>query len=183
MSTSFGESKSPPKGWTVFNGVLTPDTTLAGYWARGREVRGICQTRDCRRSCHLDLERYVEKGLGRLALKDLLPLYRCQRLGGCAMQFKEDHGAVLSIGMLRRHPGVAVRFTCGKCRKTVIVPTEAAIGKLAAEGAGGPDTPVTELGRFAKAPCACGATSWTVEILWHDPDRVPAWLKRALDKA
>ena len=73
MSTIFGDSKSPPKGWTTFNGVLTPDTTLAGYWARGREVRGICQTRDCRRSCHVDLERYVEKGLGRLALKDLLP--------------------------------------------------------------------------------------------------------------
>jgi hypothetical protein len=98
------------------------------------------------------------------------------------MEFQEHHGSVLTLGMLRGRPGVAVRFACGKCRKEVIVPPAAAIAKLSTEGGRGEDTPIDELGGLAKAACTCGAMSWKVEILWHDPNKVPEWVRRALDR-
>ncbi|HEY8570912.1 hypothetical protein [Phenylobacterium sp.] len=179
MSFVFGPDRKPPAGWRVsHDGELVEDRSVAGYVARGREVKGLCQLRDCRRRCHLDLERLAERGLGALSIGELKPLYRCHRLDGCGLDFSEQYGAELTLGMLAGRDHVGVRVACGGCRKSTVVRPEQVIERLKLEGRGGSDTPVATLADLARQPCPkCQARRWTVAVLWLDPAQTPSWLR------
>jgi hypothetical protein len=180
MSSIFGRSRSPPAGWLVSHGgELTPDPTVAGYLARGREVKGVCRQRDCRRSCELDFERLARKGIGGAWVHELKPLYHCHRLGGCGLDFHETGGVELTLSMLAGRDYVGLRILCGKCGKATVIQPDDAIGRLAAEGTGGADTPVSKVGDLIRGACPkCEARRWVASVLWSDPEAAPTWVRK-----
>lgn len=181
MSSIFGRPRAPPAGWLVSHGgELIEDPTVGGYMARGREVKGICHQRDCRRRCELDLARYAQRGFGSARVNDLKPLYRCHRIGGCALDFHEVEGLELTLAMLSGRDYVGVRIACGTCRKASVARPEAVIQRLQAEGTGGADTRVGRLGGLIRGACTkCKARAWSATVLWNDPDAAPAWVRGA----
>lgn len=177
-------NKNPPPGWTVANGQLEPDRTVSGYLARGCEVRGRCHLRDCRRTCHLDFARMVQLGQGKLSVRDLLPTFKCVRLGGCALDFHEEGGMEPTLGSLQHRGHAAIRFGCLGCRRAVVVRPAQVLAKLTATGAKDPyDTPLSKVGGYVTRPCPhCKGRRWNVDVLWHDPEgKAPVW-RQDLDR-
>lgn len=179
MSDPFGPSARPPAGWLIAHGgEFSPDLTVAGYFARRREVRGLCRQRDCRRSCDIDCERLTHQGLGALRVHELKPLFKCGRLGGCALEFHEQYGIELSLSMLAKLEPVYLRITCAKCRKPRLARPAAVIARLIAEGTGGHDTPLEKLAGLIRGPCpACETKRWEVAAFWLDKNRLPSWAR------
>jgi len=174
MGVIFGRSKAPPPGWVVFNGQLEPDTSVAGYHARGREIRGVCHIRDCRRRCHVDFADLMSRGLQRLSAAEVKRLMVCSRLGGCAMEFRETGGAGVRLSDLTRREHVAVRIRCAGCGKASVAHAEAVIARLNREGLGGAGTLMSQLPGLIRGACpACSRKQWAAEVLWQDPDRLP----------
>lgn len=157
----------PPKGWTATSGTLEPDRTLAGYLARGQIVRGHCHTRDCKRSCHVDVEHLVKRGLGTLRMSKVTDLMRCHHLDSCSLYLiHEKRPEGLPLFMLTGSPHVQLRVSCEHCRFTRTAAVEAVIAKLQAEKRGGPDTRSNEVAGLIKGACKCGVTRWKVEVAW-----------------
>ncbi len=183
MSTIFGPSTRPPAGWVIAHGgVLSPDLTVAGYLARGREVRGNCYQRDCRRHCHLDFARLAQRGLGGVWVHELKPLFKCSRMDGCALEFHEQYGVELTLSMLAGRDYVHLRIACAKCRRAKLVKPAVVIARLVAEGTGGHDTPLEKLAGTIRGACpACHAKQWDVTAYWLTGANLPPWA-RALQK-
>jgi hypothetical protein len=119
MGDGFSD-RTPPRGWRVVSSTLVPDPTVTGYIGRGCEVKGVCHLRDCRRRCELDLPRLVQRGYGSVAVTDLIRLYRCNRVTGCALDFHEEHGAEITLSTLAGRDHVWIKLTCGKYRHHVL---------------------------------------------------------------
>jgi hypothetical protein len=150
-------------------GELSPDLTVAGYLARRREVRGVCRQRDCRRSCEIDCARLAQQGLGALRVHELKPLFKCARLGGCALEFHEQYGHELTLAVLARLERVHLRISCAKCRKPKLVRPAAVVARLIEEGTGGHDTPLEKLAGLIRGACpACQTKRWEVAAFWLD---------------
>jgi hypothetical protein len=181
---SIFNSHRPPPGWLVFNGVLTADASVAGYLARGREVRGQCYDRACRRWCVVELEKLAGLHVSRLRISDLKPLLRCNRLGGCAIDFHESGGTEIALSMLTNRPYVGVRIECQLCRRASVALAEAVIGKLKAAGTGDGATLVSKLSELIGGPCGkCQKKRWSVDVLWGDPNGKPHWQMASINSA
>jgi hypothetical protein len=156
-----------PKGWVVFNKTLQPDITVAGYALRREQVIGFCQEHQCKRTCSLDLERLVQIGLGRLALKDLQSTFRCARIGGCYLNWmvKRPEPGLTLLG-LSSYPMAAIRFRCEDCGDAKIVRPLRAAELLAAAGKADRFTPIQDLPQPAKSCAKCGKSRWAVEVAW-----------------
>ena len=177
--TSIGPPTRPPPGWVIAHGgELSPDLTVAGYFARRREVRGVCRQRDCRRSCDIDVARLTQQGLGALRVHELKPLFKCGRLGGCALEFHEKYGQELALSVLARLDAVYLRIACAKCRKPRLARPREVIARLVAEGTGGPDTQLEALAGAIRGACpSCQTKGWEVTAFWLDRNRLPAWAR------
>ena len=165
---------SPPPGWTIANGILTPDRSVRGYLARDQDVKGRCAQRDCRRTCHVDHARLHEQGLGALKIDQVKRLLRCARLDTCALEFHEDLTAEsLKLGDLTRRPAVSLRILCRGCGASRAVSPRAMIAKLTSTGKGDGATETRDIARLLTAPCkACGKVTWAVDVLWPDPKTI-----------
>ena len=165
------EYKPPPPGWRVFNGQLVADGAIGGYFARGQEVRGACDQRDCRRRFRIDFDSLIRKGYAPFPVAELKTLLQCRRPGGCAMQcYDSPQGSGLPLATLARHPGVQVRLRCTECGwEKSLAPAKVA-AHLKAAGTGDGDTLHVDLTAKLVRPCAkCGKSRWSCDVLWPEP--------------
>jgi hypothetical protein len=162
----------PPAGWLIASGILQADRTVRGYYTRHQAVAGRCHARDCRRTCHIDIDRLHADGLGSLRMEQVKALFRCQRLDGCALVFYDDMKAEsLKLDKLCRRPAVALLLRCRECKELRRIAPETMIARLRAEGKGGGDTEVRDLAALLTGACkACGKVSWNVQVAWPDPE-------------
>jgi hypothetical protein len=172
------DPKTPPPGWTAASGLLERDQTVAGCLARLEEVRGTCAMRDCRRRCHVDLERLVRTGFAALPIAQAQRFLKCQRLDSCGLAFHVAGRAGLPLDALLGRAHVRVRICCGGCGFYRVTTPEALIRKIGGADAGAVD--VDDIPRQVKGPCKhCGKTVWRAQVLWPDPD---AWGYRAANR-
>lgn len=172
------DPRAPPPGWVVFDTLLQPGATVGAYFARGREVRGVCHQKDCRRRCELDLARLIKHGMENALVSDLSPLMRCNRFGGCAMTLREDGGRELTLGMLAAKPFARLAVTCGQCRQERTMSVTAVIARLEKEKTGGRGTSLDKLPELIRGACpACQGRRWRVDVVWRDPALIPRWVK------
>ncbi len=166
-----------PAGWLACNGLLQPDTSVAGYLARGQEVTGVCGQRDCKRRCTVDLERLARRGFGALPLDQVKRFLRCQNLTGCGLDFREDHRAGLPLKALFGVSHVRIRVKCGGCGFFRVATPEALWRKVVTDKPD--DSPLTsEVAGRVKGPCKqCRKRDWQVDVLW--PSANSEWLRRA----
>lgn len=162
---------SPPPGWTIAGGVLTPDRTVRGYLAREQDVKGRCAQRDCRRTCHVDHARLHEQGLGALKIQQVKHLLRCARLDTCALEFYEDLNAEsLKLRNLTGRAAVSLRILCKGCGASRTVSPKAMVARLKGAGKGDETTETRDIPALLSASCkACGKVTWAVDVLWPDP--------------
>lgn len=180
----FGTGHRPPAGWSIASGRLEEVPTVQGYLARRVGVRGRCHTRDCRRTCHLDLGELITKGMGLLPVRTIQQTLRCSRLDGCALHFEEQLEFPLTLSELTGREYVGVEIRCKGCGQSHVTNVEGMIARLAAAHRGDAQSKVRELGSLIKGPCGkCKALSWEIHILWFDPaaHKVPSW-KREFDR-
>lgn len=177
------KSHTPPPGWTLASGMLQPDRSIAGYALRGQDVNGRCYQRDCRRSCHIDHKRIIERGLGALQIEQVKRTFRCSRLDHCAIEWHEDLKAEsVQLGFLAGRAAVVLVIRCAGCGASLEVPPEAMIARLVADKRGGATTRTHELPDLLSGACkACGKTQWTVAVKWPDPNTWGG--QRAIDLA
>lgn len=180
----FGTGHRPPAGWSIASGCLEEVSTVEGYLARRAEVFGRCQTRDCRRSCHLDLRELVTKGMGLLPVRIIQQTMRCSRLDSCALAFDERPEHPLTLSELTGREYVGVEIRCGGCGEQRVTNVEGMIARLKAAGRGDAQSRVRELAGLIQGPCGkCKTRRWEVNILWFDPSghKVPSW-KQEFDR-
>jgi len=180
----FGNGHRPPAGWTISSGRLEEIPTVEAYLARRVEVHGRCHTRDCRRTCRLDLGELITKGMGALPVITIQRTLRCSRLDACALHFEERPEHPLTIGELTQREYVGVEIRCSGCGQRHITNVEGVIARLRAANRGDAQSKVRDLGSLIKGKCGkCGVVRWTVEILWFDPSshKIPSW-KQDLDR-
>ncbi|HEX5378573.1 MAG TPA: hypothetical protein VFW47_08355 [Phenylobacterium sp.] len=163
--------KPPPAGWRVFNGQLVADATVGGYFARGQEMRGACDQRDCRRRFSIDFDRLIRKGYAPFPVSELKALLQCRRPGGCAMHcFDGVKGSGLPLSLLARYPNVSIRLRCTECRWEKAYPPGQVAAHLKASATGGEETLHVELMTKLKKPCArCGKSRWACDVMWPEP--------------
>jgi hypothetical protein len=125
---------------------------------------------------HLDFTRMVEHGLGRVPVYMLKPLFRCGRMGSCALDYYERHGVEFTLSDLAGLDHVGVRIGCGHCKKSGTYKAADVAAKLKAEESGGMETKVDQLAGLVKGACPkCKARRWEVAIMWHNRGAVPSW--------
>ena len=165
---AYHTSNTPPTGWLADSGVLQPDMTVGGFWARKQRIHGLCGTKDCRRRCEVDCENLVGRGLGRLSITDVKALLRCHRLGGCSIDFQVDRdGGQLPLRSLLGLSYVRIRFVCRSCGFFRVATPDAVIKKLKEKGRGGEQTSTTDIAATIKEPCKqCKNVAWEVQVLW-----------------
>ena len=161
----------PPAGWQIASGILQADRTVRGYFTRHQAVSGRCHARDCRRTCHIDVDRLQADGLGALRMDQVKSLFRCARLDGCALVFHDDLKAEsLKLSVLCGRPAVAIHLRCRGCKELLKIAPEHMIARLQAEGKGGGDTEVRDLVGLLTGACkACGKVAWDVQVAWPNP--------------
>ena len=160
----------PPRGWHAFDGLLQPDLTVAGHLARGQEVKGICHLRDCRRRCHVDLERLAQRGFGALPVETAQRFLKCQNLAGCALEFHADPKASLPLRSLTGRSNVKIRIKCAGCGFLRVSAPETLITRLSAETPMPDGLLISEIAGRVRGPCRqCKKTSWRVDVLWISP--------------
>lgn len=162
----------PPNGWLISSGILAPDRTVRGYHARRQGVSGRCHARDCRRTCHIDIERLQKDGLGALRMEQIKALFCCQRLDGCALVFYDDlKSESLKVSTLCRRAAVTIQLRCRACKVVLNIAPEQMIARLQAEGKGGGDTEVRDLPGLLTGACkACGKIAWDAQVAWPNPE-------------
>ncbi len=165
-----GDPNAPPDGWLALDGLLVPSATVAGYAARGDEVKGRCHLRDCRRTCHIDMPRLVEAGFGRLPVEAMKRWLRCSRPEGCALDWFEERPTGFRLRWLLGRPHVTIRFTCNACKFNRSTLPDRVLERVRAKGPGAADDATVEtLGKLPMAPCKnCGKRNWRVDVLWPD---------------
>lgn len=175
-------SDRPPKGWTILSGTLTLDKSIAGYFARDHDVRGRCYQRDCRRNCHIDHARLMEKGLGTLSIDQVKAMMKCHRLEGCGLEWQENpNRSTVPLLILRGRLAVKIRIKCRQCGGVSLVAPETMITRLQAEKKGDDRTLVSAIPGLLTKPCACGKTAWDVDVAWADPNTIGG--RRQLEQA
>ena len=163
-------AKNPPAGWRLFNGQLVPDPTVAGYLARGQDVTGTCDLRDCRRRFSIDFDSLIRRGYGAFPIVELKALLLCRRPGGCAMKFRDAReGSGLSLRSLTNFPEAQLRLRCLGCRWEKSFAPAVAISRLNALGAGGGDTLHVDILAKLSKPCPkCAKMNWASEVTWPE---------------
>ncbi len=161
----------PPLGWLIENGALVRDDSLAGYHARGQEVRGSCYQRGCKRSCWIDIDFLVSRQMGAMAMAECKRLLKCQVMGGCWLDFREDPAEVgLPLRTLASAGDqVRIEFTCASCGYAKKVSPAAMIARLKASGQGDEGTLHTVLAAKLTKPCRCGKKAWRLRFEWREP--------------
>lgn len=161
----------PPRGWHIENNTLVRDDSLAGYQARGQQVRGSCYQRGCKRSCWIDIDFLVSRRMGALAMAECKRLLKCQVMGGCWLDFREDPEEVgVPLRVLAAAGGqVRIEFKCAACGYAKAVTPAAMIARLKADTRGGADTLHTALAAKLTKACRCGKTVWRLRVEWPDP--------------
>ncbi|MFZ5669149.1 MAG: hypothetical protein ACOY4K_06620 [Pseudomonadota bacterium] len=166
-------SDAPP-GWTLGNQTLKPEQTIAGYIARGEELKGGCRGYGCRRSFWLDQHARAEAALAHLPLSTVLKTLRCGRLDGCSFEFhppRPDQSIRLSAATGRAH--VRLKVCCSACEWTRLPRVEEVIAVLEKDRAGGSSTRVHEVAAAMRKPCpACKALAWSVTLVWLRTDNM-----------
>ena len=162
------DPNAPPDGWLALDGLLVPSATVAGYAARGDEVKGRCHLRDCRRTCHIDMPRLVEGGYGRLPVEALKRLARCGRIEGCAIDWFEERPIGFRLSWLIGRPHVSIRFMCKTCKFHRTTLPDRVLAKLREKGPGvADDATVQKLAKLPMEACKnCGKKDWRVDVLW-----------------
>ncbi|MDG2520546.1 hypothetical protein P7B02_03245 [Caulobacter segnis] len=162
---------APPRGWLIENDTLVRDDSLAGYQARGQQVRASCYQRDCKRSCWIDIDFMVSRRMGRLSMAECKRLLKCGALGGCGLDFREEPQAGVTLRTLAAAgEKVRIAFRCAACGVAKATSPAAAIARLKAGKRGDEDTLHTDLGAKLTKPCKCGKTRWEVQVRWPDPN-------------
>jgi len=183
----FGQQ--PPRGWTVAGGRLEEISTIAGYASRRCNVVGRCQRQDCRRSCHFDYERLLKNGMADLDAKKVMATFRCSRLDGCSLEFREKPQRVITLGDLAGRDYVGVEIRCTACGDKRITTVEALLYRLKKADKGNEATSVRNVATLLQGACAkCKAGRWEVTFPWYDPTRgqIPFWkqdLQKRIDEA
>lgn len=150
-------------GWTLIVGRLTSDQTPAGLVARGGEMKGRCQTGECRRIVTLDAQDWIARGYVNTSLAELTRTYRCGRIG-CKLHFDESYVDGLPLQTCVGGFETAV-ITCNRCMRVTTLPVERLVQRLLCTGAGAGNTGCRVFAAAIKAPCRyCGAVRWTGEI-------------------
>jgi len=119
-----------PDGWFALDGLLQPDPSIAGYLARGQEVKGVCHQRDCRRRCDIDLTRLAARGFGSLPVTVAQSMMKCHSLSGCALEFHDDRRASLPVRALFGRSHVRIRIKCAGCGFFRAATAEGLLAKL-----------------------------------------------------
>jgi hypothetical protein len=159
----------PPPGWTAASGLLEPDPTVAGHLARMQELKGVCSRRDCRRRCHVDLERLAARGFGAIAVSAVQGLLRCHSLTGCGLEFHADPRTGLPLRALAGRSHVRIRIKCGACGFFRVILPETLIARLSAEAPMPDGLYISDIAGRIRGPCRqCRKTAWRVEVLWPD---------------
>ena len=160
----------PPKGWLAQDGLLHPDPTVAGYLARGQEIKGVCHLRDCRRRCHIDVERLARRGFGALMLTAAESFLKCQNLTGCALEFHAEPKTSLILRSVSGRSNVKIRIRCAGCSFFRVSAPEKVIAKLSVEKPLPDGFLVSEIAGRVRGPCKqCKASAWRVDVLWSNP--------------
>jgi hypothetical protein len=165
---------TPPRGWTVLGGVLTPDPSVDGWLARRQEAAAVCRTGDCRRRCFIDLRRLHRRGWGGVSVDEYFRVLRCARPDGCSLELVQDlKTGRLPLRLVAAQPLAKLRASCRRCPWTRTADAQAWLEQLQARGLGDRDTDPRDL-PAKLGPCkGCGARDWRVEVLW--PDGVKRW--------
>lgn len=168
------DQDGPPAGWVANGNVLVPSPLVAAYAARRQVVKGVCRSKPCNRRIELDPLTMCGEGLGRLTMEQVQQLWRCNRLGGCAMEFRAERPeAPLVLGQFIGKPNVRLRLKCrgDRCKFFRVWRVEEMIAGLQKRGQGGNSTPVSELGAMMTTPCPlCKKANWTADVLWIETD-------------
>lgn len=166
MRATNWETETPP-GWTAASGLLEPDPSIAGFLARGEEVKGFCDQRDCRRRCHVDLERMVRRGFGALPVAQAKSFMRCNQLTGCGLDFHADRTAGLPLSTLLGRAHVRIRIKCDGCGFFRAARVETLIKRFTTDRLRGDTVLTSEVRSKITGPCrTCRTSSWRVDILW-----------------
>jgi hypothetical protein len=173
------ETEVPP-GWTAASGLLEPDPSIAGHLARGEEVKGFCDQKDCRRRCHVDLERMVARGFGVLPVAQAKKFMQCGVITGCGLDFHVDRTAGLRLSALLGRAHVRIRIKCQGCGFFRAAKVESIIAKLSTGTVRGGDLLTTDIRSRISGPCkTCRKSSWRVDVLW--PNVESAGYRRSLE--
>lgn len=159
----------PPPGWVMWCGELKPDPSVAGYVARGQQIRAHCRHQYCRRTCWIECERLAEEGMGGLRMEEAQKLWRCQRIGGCYMTFEDDRRGMLSLDELSRLPRVRARLCCKACKSQWEGPIKTVIARLKKAGEGDERTRCHQVDQVMRRPCGkCGKVYWQFSLRWKE---------------
>jgi hypothetical protein len=162
----------PPKGWTLSNGAVSPGDRVADFAARDQRVKGVCHAKGCSRRVELEPKTLCAQGLGLLAMAAIERMWRCQRLEGCNLDFRETPAELpLRLSQFVGRPNVRLRLKCREhgCKFYRVWRVEEMIGALEKRKQGGPTTQITALGGMMTTPCpVCKKASWMAEVLWVD---------------
>ena len=150
-------------GWTLIGGRLVADQTPAGLVARGGEMKGRCQTGECRRTLTLDAQDWIARGYANTSLTELTRTYRCGRVG-CKLHFSEHYANGVPLQTYVGGTETAA-ITCNRCMRVTTLSVERLVQRLVRTGAGDGNTGCNVFAAAIKAPCRhCGAVRWTGEI-------------------
>ena len=166
------------------HGRLEEVATVAGYAARRCGIFGRCQRQDCRRTCQFDFERLLKGGMADLQARQVMQTFRCARLDGCGLEFREEPARVVTLAELAGRDYVGVEIRCVLCGAKYLTTIEGLIARLVRAGQGGPQTSIKNVGALIRGPCgACKTARWEVSFPWYDPTghKIPIW-KQDLQK-
>ena len=160
----------PPPGWVSHSGVVEPAETVAAYAARGQAVKGACRSSGCNRRVELDPKALCGVGLGQLSMRKVQGLWRCQRLDGCGLEFRNEPPLhPLRLDQFVGRPNVRVRLRCrgDGCKFFRVWRVEEMIAGLTNRRQGDDRTEIEALGKKMTAACPlCKRVNWTAEVLW-----------------
>ena len=167
---SINPATAAPAGWVVLDGLLQPDMSVAGHLARGDEVKGYCDQKDCRRRCSVDLARLTARGFGQLPVARVQQLMRCNTLAGCGLDFRLDQNAGLPLTSLLGRAHVRIRIKCEGCGFFRATSVEALIARLSAGRPTAETLMLSQVRGRITGPCkTCRKSAWRVDVLWPDP--------------
>ena len=163
-----------PAGWVAIDGTVQPSENVAGYAARHQTVKGKCQRSGCSRRVDLDPKGLCGEGLGSLSMQQVKTWWRCNRAGGCGLDYHNEPPAFpLRLEHFIGLPNVRIRLRCrgDKCKFHRVWPVEVMIKGLVERGQGDERTEIDKLGAKMTSACAlCKKSNWTADVLWANTE-------------
>ncbi len=154
----------------MLDGVVAPSSTVAAYAHRVQTVKGFCRARGCSRRVELEPKALCERGLGQLDMRQVQNLWRCQRIDGCGLAFRDEPMLnPLLLGQFVGRPNVRLRLRCQAdgCGFHRLWRVEEVIAGLDRRCQDGARTRVATLGQAMTSGCPmCKKVNWTAELLW-----------------